>query len=129
MITVGAPITIGAPQPDMSPIRSAGRPPIMTVVLPIGNGVGGCGGRAGEAARVQVADDGGRHPDDEHGGDARSGDDAGVGGRVGDPWLLVASRSSAPQLIMTIEPRTVVWPLLDSSTVPLPSTFDVRPWR
>ena len=40
--TVGAPITIGAPQPAMSPTRSAGRPPIITVMLPIGNGVGGC---------------------------------------------------------------------------------------
>src|SRR5262245_40912748 len=42
MFTVGAPITIGAPHPAMSPTRSAGRPPIMTVGLPIGNGVGGC---------------------------------------------------------------------------------------
>ena len=29
---MGAPITIGAPQADMSPIRAAGSPPISTVV-------------------------------------------------------------------------------------------------
>ena len=36
MITVGAPITIGAPQADMSPIRAAGNPPISIVVEPGG---------------------------------------------------------------------------------------------
>ena len=34
--TVGAPITIGAPQPDMSPMRAAGLPPISTVGQPGG---------------------------------------------------------------------------------------------
>ena len=72
IITVGAPMMIGAPQPAMSPTRSAGRPPIITVVLPIGNGVGGCGGGRREAARVQVADDRGRHPADQHGRHARA---------------------------------------------------------
>src|SRR5690606_23388411 len=32
-----------APQPDLSPTRSAGRPPISTVALPGGKGDGGCG--------------------------------------------------------------------------------------
>lgn len=40
---------IAAPQPDRSPTRRAGFPPIITVVLPIGNGVGGCGGVTGNA--------------------------------------------------------------------------------
>ena len=78
IITVGAPMTIGAPHPDMSPTRSAGRPPISTVELPIGNGVGGCGGVRREAARVQVADDRGRHPGDQHGRHARARDHARV---------------------------------------------------
>ena len=46
--TVGAPITIGAPQADMSPMRAAGRPPISTVVQPGGAiGVTPCGPAGG----------------------------------------------------------------------------------
>ena len=72
--TVGAPPTIGAPQPDMSPMRSAGRPPISTVTLPLGNGVGGCG----PAGRRHRADCGcrrrrRREARDQHGGHAGSG--------------------------------------------------------
>ena len=35
-MTVGAPITMGAPQPVRSPIRAAGKPLIRTVLLPGG---------------------------------------------------------------------------------------------
>src|ERR1044071_316676 len=38
---------MGAPQPDMSPIRAAIRPPIKTVALPLTIGVGGCGPASG----------------------------------------------------------------------------------
>src|SRR5438067_159568 len=40
--TVGIPITIGAPHPDVSPMRAAGLPPINTVTLPLTIGEGGC---------------------------------------------------------------------------------------
>jgi len=42
-MTFIAPMMIGAPQPDMSPIRAAGMPPISTVGQPGGTiAVGGC---------------------------------------------------------------------------------------
>jgi hypothetical protein len=50
IITVGAPIKIGAPQPAISPTRKAGLPPMNTVTLPIGKGVGGCGVGTNEQA-------------------------------------------------------------------------------
>src|SRR5262245_50798097 len=52
MSTLNAPLIIGAPQPDTSPRRSAGRPPISTVRLPLGNGVGGCGPATGGMAQA-----------------------------------------------------------------------------
>jgi hypothetical protein len=41
IITFGEPITMGAPHPAISPIRSAGRPPRNTFGLPMAKGVGG----------------------------------------------------------------------------------------
>src|SRR5215469_13313914 len=52
MFTVGAPITIGAPQPLMSPMRAAGRLPIITVILPFAIGFGGCGPAGGGIAQA-----------------------------------------------------------------------------
>src|SRR5689334_24817003 len=49
------PITIGAPQPDMSPIRAAGRPPIRTVTLPITIGDGGCGPARGGIVQATMS--------------------------------------------------------------------------
>jgi hypothetical protein len=50
--TSGIPMTIGAPQPDMSPTRAAGLPPISTVTLPLAMGDGGCGPASGGIAQM-----------------------------------------------------------------------------
>src|SRR5262249_37297370 len=73
MFTVGAPMTMGAPQPVISPMRAAGRLPMRTVALPFAIGVGGCGPAGGGA----------RGPGDwpAHGA-GRGGETAGSGGVV-----------------------------------------------
>src|SRR5215470_14579278 len=53
--TLGAPLTIGAPQPDISPSRNAGRPPMNTVTLPLAKGVGGCGPATGGIAQACIS--------------------------------------------------------------------------
>ena len=125
IITVGAPMTIGAPQPAMSPDpqrraaadhhrRAAHRERRRRVRRRCGGKLHVCRSpttAAGIPPMSTVATPG-------------PGDHPGMAGRVADPVLLAASSlSPRPQLIVTIEPRTVVWPLLDSSAVPLPSTF------
>src|SRR5262245_45313540 len=55
MITVSAPVTIGAPHDDWSFIRSADRPAMSTVVLPLGKGAGGCGPAVGGIMQTCVS--------------------------------------------------------------------------
>src|SRR5215211_6283547 len=54
IMTVVAPMTIGAPQPDTSPVRTAGMPPTNTVALPGAIGVGGWGGVPGNEQMCSV---------------------------------------------------------------------------
>ena len=119
---------IGAPHPDMSPIRSAGRLLISTVVLPIGNGVGGCGGVDGiEHTCMSPTTAAGIPPIST----------VGTPGPWTTPGCPVGISSSPPsadghssQLIFTSEPCTVATPLVFTSTLPLPSSLAWRrPWR
>ena len=81
MLTVGAPVAIGAPQPATSPTRAAGRLPIMTVVLPVTIVDGGCGGGGGnEHACVSPTTAAG--PTDEHSCDPGAGDGSRMSGRI-----------------------------------------------
>src|SRR5690606_24164986 len=120
IITVGQPGgRIGAPQADMSPTRSAGRPWISTVIEPFGNGAGGCGPAGGGIEQVcrSPTTAAGRLPMSTV---ATPGPVTTPGWGVRSLTRAAGGMAALPQLILTTAPLTVIAPLALTSVVAWP---------